>query len=315
MGIGSAGNGMGEAYVSVSKDLSSIYWNPAGLGYIEHNEIQFSYQPWIAGINIGFAGSAIVLPHIGTFAFGITIMDYGRIDVTNMLMQEGTGETYSAQEYATSFSFGRKLAQWFSFGATGKYIVSNIWHMSATAMALDLGVVVNTPFFSFSGKRDDGMDIGMSISNYGTKMSYDGIDVLNPIDILPDENGNYRDVEGKFTTANWELPLIFRIGIALHPITITYQKLTVAIDALHPNNNAESINLGTEYKLLIPGTGTFSIRGGYRNLYLEDSTFGLTFGGGLYLNFMNNKGIKIDYAFKEVEYLGNTSTYTIGLIF
>lgn len=315
MGVGSAGNAMGEAYVTISRDLSSIYWNPAGLGYMEHNEFQFSYQPWIAGINFGFAGGALVLPRLGTFAAGVTVMDYGRIDVTNMLMQEGTGETYSAQEYAASLSYGRKLAQWFSFGATGKYVASNIWHMTASALALDLGVVVNTPFFSFTGNREDGLDIGMSISNYGTKMSYDGIDLLNPIDILPDENGNYRDVEGKFTTEEWELPLIFRIGVALYPIKTAMHQFILTADALHPNNNAESINLGTEYKLVIPGSGVFSLRCGYKGLFLEDNIYGLTFGGGVFLNMMNNKGIRVDYAFKEVEYLGNTSTYSLSLIF
>jgi len=32
------------------------------------------------------------------------------------------------------------------------------------------------------------MRIGMSISNYGSKMRYDGIDLINPIDILENEN-------------------------------------------------------------------------------------------------------------------------------
>lgn len=315
IGIGSAGNAMGEAYVSIARDLSSIYWNPAGLGYMEQNELQFMYQPWIAGIEVGFAGTALVLPRIGTFGLGVTFMDYGRTEVTNMQMQEGTGETYAAQEYAASLSFGRKLAQWFSFGATGKYIASSIWHMSASAAAMDLGVVVNTPFFSFSGERGKGLDIGMSISNYGTKMSYDGIDILNPIDIIPDENGNYEYVEGQFRTKGWELPLIFRIGVAVYPISTQYQKLTLAIDALHPNNNAESINLGSCYEITIPGTGQLYLRGGYNSLFLEDSEYGFTFGGGVFLNMMHNRGIKIDYAFKEFGILGNTSTYTLGLVF
>ena len=31
------------------------------------------------------------------------------------------------------------------------------------------------------------MNIGMSIANYGTRMKYDGLDLLFPIDILPKE--------------------------------------------------------------------------------------------------------------------------------
>ena len=31
IGYGTAGCAMGDAYVSMARDLSSIYWNPAGL--------------------------------------------------------------------------------------------------------------------------------------------------------------------------------------------------------------------------------------------------------------------------------------------
>jgi len=109
MGIGSAGNAMGEAYVSVTRDLSSIYWNPSGLGYMENSEVLFMYQPWIADINVGFASAAIVLPRIGTLGVSVTNMDYGRTEVTTLAMQEGTGETFAVNEYAISFSYGRRI--------------------------------------------------------------------------------------------------------------------------------------------------------------------------------------------------------------
>ena len=62
------------------------------------------------------------------------------------------------------------------------------------------------------------MKIGMSISNYGSKMRYDGIDLINPIDILENENGNYETVIGQFRTEYWELPLIFRMGASIKAI-------------------------------------------------------------------------------------------------
>jgi len=137
MGIGSAGNAMGDAYVSVVNDISSIYWNPAGLAYMTQNELLFMHQPWIAGIDVNFAGAGFILRNIGSFALAITNMDYGRTEVTTMAMQDGTGETYDANEYAFTLSYGRKIVQWFSFGANIKYVTSNIWHMSASAAAMD----------------------------------------------------------------------------------------------------------------------------------------------------------------------------------
>jgi hypothetical protein len=40
-------------------------------------------------------------------------------------------------------------------------------------------------------------------------MKFAGTDLLVPIDILDDEEGNYSAVEGQFKTQQWELPLIF----------------------------------------------------------------------------------------------------------
>ena len=315
MGIGSAGNAMGEAYVSVARDLSSIYWNPSGLAYLESNEIQFMYQPWLLDTNIGFAGAAIVLPRVGTLGLSITNMDFGRTEVTTMTMQEGTGETFTAGEYAVGFTYARKIVQWFAFGAAAKWISSNIWHLNANALALDLGVMVNTQFFSFSGKPEHGMTIGMSISNYGTKIKYDGIDLLIPVDILPDENGNYKDLEAQYRLQGWELPLIFRVGTSIMPIVTESQKLILAVDALHPNNNSESVNVGAEYQLRSFGFGRFYFRGGYRGLFMEDSQFGVTLGVGFHLTLMGNRVIKIDYAYRDMDLLGSSSIYTVGLTF
>jgi hypothetical protein len=315
MGIGSAANAMGEAQVAAVRDLSSVYWNAAGLAYMDKNELQFSYQPWIADIYVGFVGGGVVLPRIGTLALSVTTMNYGRTGVTTLDMEEGTGETYQAAEYAATFSYARKLAQWFAFGASGKFVSSNIWHMKAMASAIDLGVLVNTHFLSPNGERENGMTIGMSISNYGTRMRYDGMDLLRPIDILPDENGNYKDVEGQFRLQQWELPLVLRLGVAVYPVVTKSQRLTLAVDALHPNNNSESINLGAEYAYLIPGRGRFMLRAGYRGLYMDESEYGLTFGAGIYFTLLGNNLLKVDYAYKDVGILGNTSTFTVGVTF
>lgn len=315
IGFGTAGSAMGDAYVSVANDLSSIYWNPAGLSYMKQSEVQFIYQPWIADINTSFAGVGLVFPTIGTFSLGVIQVGYGDIEVTNMQMQDGTGEFYSANDLAVTISFARRLAQWFAFGASGKFISSKIWHTNASAFAVDLGVIVNTHFFSPTGNREHGLNIGMSISNYGTKMQYDGMDLLNPIDILPNEEGNFRDVAGKFNLQDWELPLIFRIGISITPIVMDLHRLTLAVDALHPNNNYESVNVGAQYKMTLPTIGDFYLRCGYKALFMKESKYGLAFGGGMVLRMMNNIGLKVEYAYRGIGVLGKTHCYTIGVLF
>ena len=93
------------------------------------------------------------------------------------------------------------------------------------------------------------------------------------------------------------------------------QRITLAVDALHPNNNSESVNVGAEYGLKIPGTGAFYLRGGYKALFMEESEFGLSLGSGIELNFLNNLGLKIDYAYRGVGVLGKTHAYSLGVLF
>ncbi|APF18715.1 hypothetical protein Calab_3089 [Caldithrix abyssi DSM 13497] len=315
IGYGSAGSAMGDACVSSVSDVSAVYWNPAALAFLQKNEAQFVFQPWIADISTAFVATSVNIANIGTLGFHLIHAGYGNIEVTNLNAQEGTGEFYSADEYAFGITYARQLTNWFSFGATGKFIASKIWHVSASALALDLGVVVQTPFFSTTGQRKDGLRVAMSIANYGSRMRYDGLDLVYPIDPLPDENGNYADVPGQYRLSYWELPLIFRIGASLDVVKAEHHTLTLEVDALHPNNNSESVNIGGQYAFKIPTTGVFFLRGGFKGLFMDESQYGLTLGLGMIKYLMNNISLKVDYAFRDVGILGNVHSYSIGIVF
>jgi hypothetical protein len=315
IGIGSAGSAMGEAYVSMARDLSSIYWNPAGLGMMNRNSILVVHQPWIAGTQSTFFAAGLILPNIGTLAIGVNYLGYGTMDVTNVENPEGTGETFSPADYAFTLSYGRRLVQWFAFGASMKVVRSQIWHCSATAIAADLGVLVNTGFFSPTGVHEDGMRIGMSISNYGGRMQFDGIDLLAPVDPYPQYTGNYADARGKYSLNAWELPLIFRAGLSLHAFKAAGQRLTLSADALHPNNNSESINAGAEYAFKMAELGELYLRGGYKAVFMDKSEYGATFGMGVWMNITRSSSLEIGYAYKNIGLLGNMHHYEIGVHF
>lgn len=315
IGIGSAGVSLGDAYTAWVSDLSAMYWNPAGLARIGENEAMFVYQPWVADINSIFAGFGVNVPTVGTVAIGIFGLDYGDIEVTNMDYQEGTGEMYSAHDYVISFSYARSLVNWFSFGTSAKYIQSKIWHSHASTIAFDLGVQVQTQLLSFTDRFEDGMRIGMSISNYGSRMQYDGDDLLFPVDVDESSVGNYQNTQGKYATRGWELPLIFRVGVSLNPIVSPHQIVTIAADALHPNNMSESVNLGAQYKLTTPGFGDLFLRVGYKALFASKSQFGATFGCGTKFWLAARNAIKIDYSFHSIGELGNVHCTTVGFTF
>lgn len=314
IGYGSAGNAMGDAYVSVAKDLSSIYWNPAGLGYMENNQFQVMLQPWLVDINTSFVGIGFVHPEIGNFAVGLIHVGYGREKVTTVESQNGTGEYFDGSDISFSLSYGKRLVDWFSFGASLKYVSSRIWHETASAVAVDLGAVVNTRFLSHSDKPGDGLTLGMSISNYGTKMTYDGIDLKRTEDIS-DDNGNYEYIPTRFELDSWELPLIFRIGVSVYPLIMGNHKVLLAVDALHPNNNSEHINIGGQYELTLPTYGLVHFRAGYKGMFMENSEYGLSLGAGIEIYYVGNNTIGIDYGYRSLGLLGDTHSYTFTIYF
>jgi len=143
IGVGSKSSAMGEAYVAVADDISSIYWNPAGLANVTRPSAMFMIQPWIVDIDMLFLGSAFPLPGIGTIGLGITQVDYGDMDVTTLEYQEGTGETFKATDLAATLTFSRKIVSWFSFGSSLKYINSNIWFQKKCKIVLVM--IISSP--------------------------------------------------------------------------------------------------------------------------------------------------------------------------
>ena len=111
------------------------------------------------------------------------------------------------------------------------------------------------------------------------------------------------------------MPLIFRLGFSVQPIYTNNLRLLVAADALHPNNNNESINIGTQLTYLQPGKLNLYLRGGYKGLFLKDSEYGLTYGGGLRIYLSDFNFFDLDYTYKTMGLLGDVHLYTFKFSF
>jgi hypothetical protein len=59
IGVGSGPTAMGDAYVAVASDVSSIYWNPAGLANLTSPSAIFMLQPWLVDINMLFTAGRL----------------------------------------------------------------------------------------------------------------------------------------------------------------------------------------------------------------------------------------------------------------
>ena len=136
-----------------------------------------------------------------------------------------------------------------------------------------------------------------------------GEDLLIRYDSDSQREGNNETVDAYYKTDNFELPLKLQIGLSKDFQFLDEQRLTVAVDAAHPNDNAEYINVGGELSLL---NNLISLRGGYKTLFLEDSQEGLTLGVGLDYG-LGVFAVEVDYAFQEYDFLGDTHSF--GVLF
>ncbi len=315
IGVGSRATAMGEAYVAMSRDASGLYWNPAGIARAQGPEIMFQRNNWIADVAINYMGVIFPLYGIGTVGASITSLTMEDMPVTTELEPNGTGEEFTASDLAMQLSLARALTDRFSIGFNMKYIQQTIWHSKASTMAMDVGTLFRTQF------KD--MRLGMSISNYGGSMTMSGRDALERFDPAPNLEGNNGSIAVDYSLDNWDLPLIFRVGVAMDVLEMGVSKITIAADAIHPNDNYESINLGAEYNIM----DKYFLRGGWKSEFVETNTSlassdlepreeSFTFGAGFDLPlFGSASGLRFDWAYGDFGRLKEAQRFNLSLYF
>jgi hypothetical protein len=228
-------------------------------------------------------------------------MDEMRVNTVEM--PQGTGEYFSVGDLALGLSYGMSLTDRFSIGFTGKYIQESIWHMRASSFAIDVGTLFTTQF--------NGLRIGMSISNFGSKMQLSGKDTQVLYDIDPVKSGNNDKIIAYLGTDAWSLPLLLRVGVAMEIIDTPNQRLTVASDVFSPSDNMEGVNVGFEYAL----SNTVYVRACYRSLFQMDSEEGLTLGAGVSYTLPGQVGVALDYAYADLGILNSIQRFSLELVF
>lgn len=303
IGIGPRAIGMGSAFTATANDLSSIYWNPAGLSANYSTEAMFNHTSWIADIGYDFASFSTNVSGLGTLgAFVSVLKSIDGMLVRTVETPEGTGEKFDAGGMSIGLSFARELTDNFSIGFNAKYIREYIWNESATGFALDAGVLYRINVLNE-------LRLAASISNFGTKMKLDGRDLIEVKQIGESGQGNL--INSVIQMDEWDLPLLFRVGVAADVIKLDAFRLTTAIDAVHPNDHTEYLNLGSEFSW----NEIFFLRFGYNSLFEEKTEKG--FAGGIGLNYRLVESVKVifDYAYQDFGRLKNTHYFSVGVKF
>lgn len=301
--VGARAVGMGGAFVAIANDASAIYWNPAGLSGLNKIEALLSHNNWLVGTYFDFAGLVYPLGKAGTIALSITSYSTEDMEVRTVQYPDGTGEKFSYGDLATGVSYAKNLTENISVGFNAKYISQRIWHMKSSGFAIDMGTLFTSQFH--------GMKIGMSISNFGTSMRLEGKDTAVNYDEAPQYGGSNDNIPAFKRTDDFPLPLLFRVGIAVNILENDLHRITIAVDAAHPNDNTEYINSGIEYAF----RDYVSLRMGYKNAFARDSEEGLTTGLGAKIQVPGGSILDIHYIYQAFGRLRNAQGITLGLTF
>lgn len=296
--VGPRASAMGGAYVASAGDASSLFWNPAGAVNVKGNELFASFTSLWAGINLSHAALVVSAENLGSFGFSMSVLTMGQMEVTTELQPEGTGQTFDAQDLMLGVSYARHLTEDFSVGVTMKIVNQRIWNETANGVAFDVGTQYRI------GVED--LSIGMSMTNFGPDMRYDGRDLSVQYDAST-QNPENRLSPAQLAAEDYPLPLHFQVGVSMTVVNTESFKVHVAADAAHPNDNKERVNVGTEMTIL----GNFFLRGGYRFGY--DTERG-TFGVGV-IAPLGGVTVTFDYAYAVYNLLPNVNRFSLGVRF
>lgn len=300
---GARATAMGSAFVALASDPSALFWNPAGIGRLNGIQVMFDHTMWIADINYNFFAASFSIGDIGSVGASVTASAIDEMNVTTVAEPNGTGQIFKVQDVAASIAVALNLTENFSIGFNPKFINQSIWDASASAVAIDMGILYRTPF--------EGFTLGMAIQNFGPKMKMDGQTMLVLYDANLESSGNNGRIPANLETDEWALPLYFRVGVAWTPVLGDMHKLNVEVDAVVPSDNYQSVNMGAEYVF----NDIFALRAGYKSLFLDESEESFTLGAGVQHRFIGNLGIRVDYAYQDFGRLANVQKISVGMTF
>jgi hypothetical protein len=303
IGVGSRANAMGGAFTATADDATALYWNPAGLSQCIHPEVTFNHSDWFLDIYHEFIGAVIPA---GQHSFGICMTYVGVPDqkVRTIEEPEGNGNYYNASDLMLGVSYAFQFTNQFSMGFTGKYIRQAIYNSAGSAWAVDFGALYHPSFIKW-------LSLGMEIANFGSTLRFSGRDINIKVDNDPKHNSNDR-LPASLTTDAYPLPLIFRFGFAMKPINTKNNRFVTAIDLIHPSDNTESVNIGTEYVY----HDIISLRTGYHSLLERDyeTAGGFTIGFGLQI-YIQKLLIVLDYAYRDFGVLNDVDRFSCSFRF
>jgi hypothetical protein len=296
---------MGESNISTSYGVESLFWNPAGVAKLENSaSVLFSHMSYIADIGVEYGAVAANFEGFGVISLSIKALDVGEILVTTTQEPDGTGDTFSPQFITAGLSYSRQLTERIAVGLTANIVSERLGQVSADGLAFNVGVI-------YDDLADiNGLSIGVVMKNIGPQMKYDGSGLYTQATV---NELNRPPQYYKIEAAPFELPSTFEIGVGYKPVLDEMNSLQLSSTFQNNNFSADEYKLGAEYGY----NNLFFLRAGYQGgleIDSEDYIYGLTAGVGLNYAF-EGIAVKVDYAFRDVEYFDGNHIFALTLGF
>ena len=163
LGVGGRALGLGGAYVALANDVTAGYWNPAGLARIEYPQIALMHDEQFGSL-VNHDYGAVAFPVGASTSIGVSLIRLGvddipdtrnaGVDINGNLTYDPAQFSrvdpnrvtyFNAADYALYFTYARRHADNFTYGANVKLIRRDLGDASATGIGFDLGVWYN-PF-------------------------------------------------------------------------------------------------------------------------------------------------------------------------
>ncbi len=187
---------MGDAGVASSPDANSLHWNIAKLAFIEKETgVSVSYSPWlrklVPDISLSYISGYKKLGDDKAIGASLRYFSLGDIKFTND-QGDPIGD-FNPAEFAFDLGYSQKFGERFSGGLAVRYISSNLTGgidaegqqtKTGRSFAVDIGGFYTNDEVEVFGQKSI-LNLGLSISNVGAKISYtnDAIKDFIPINM------------------------------------------------------------------------------------------------------------------------------------
>jgi len=328
------GAALGGSFAALATDVSSIWYNPAGLSQLSAPGVLASNMTYIADTRYNWVGVGLPFGG-GSRAIGLSVTSFGFSDQPVCTIEDPqctSGETYSVAQLALGLTYSQQFSDRFAAGFTGKVINDRLGDVTGRAFAVDFG----TSFHADVGGRP--LRASFVIQNLGTTINHSGkaLDATivrqPPVD---QQNIPQEPAQASLKTKQWGLPVMFRVSMSYDAFSTSQSRLSLLGEFTQPNNTDPGFSFAGEYNLGLGQSG-FSVAGRMGYSYAPDNNLdpagandpnyagfsssvsgegmdGFSAGGGIRWQGRGRMGISFDYAYRNLGLLGGVNMLSVGM--